>query len=736
MEKSKTGSEKYLQDYCDEAIAELVHDKVHLFKAYNYYSSIRDRMQFAHLEENYGIGTPTSVVFIPLIRKHIDALVGEFLSMPIEPTIACKDQATLSNIFREKQLEITTQVGNLLKNYLSNSILNIFYGEQQQTQEQEQKQDENIKRQIQEIEDSIDRNYISNYEITAQHLITYFLQDRKTDFKNKLKTLLLDLFITGETYYQVVPNKAGNGIEINILNPLNTFVDYNMKSPYLKDSYRAVNREWLSKQEIVAKYGEYLSDDDFKQLDDSRLDYSNNNMMLMNAINVRTGALLTDGILAGIEATPRYNTQPFNKLRLYPVYEVEWIDYEKSGKTFKSYRYSVTRIGSSIYILHGRDEESIRSISDPNNCTLKTNGIYHTTRTGIPYSLVLATADLQDKYDILHFYRENIIANSGSIGDWVDVAHLPAFLGEDLVERLQKWIAYKKTGTALFDSSQEGQMINTAFNGYDDTIKIQTIQAIDLAIQRVEETASSITGVFRERLGGIQQRDAVANVEMGMQQSFIITKQYDQIMQSLTREMLLDSLDLAKVVFKKGMKGMLILGENEKKLFTALPEYFTVTDFDIQLADTSEANKEKEFLKQAATQLISNNQADPELFIALSTSKSLTEMKYKLEKNIAKRKKENDQISQLTQQLEEAQNQLKQMDQQLKQAQNQLQQYNQQELELQRYKIDKDYEVNRYKAENQDSYNDEMVKLQQKRVELEALQLVDNNPKNDEIKND
>jgi hypothetical protein len=37
-----------------------------------------------------------------------------------------------------------------------------------------------------------------------------------------------------------------------------------------------------------------------------------------------------------------------------------------------------------------------------------------------------------------------------------------------------------------------------------------------LAIQDLENVASSITGVFRERLGGIQQRDAVANVEVGM----------------------------------------------------------------------------------------------------------------------------------------------------------------------------------------------------------------------------
>ena len=46
---------------------------------------------------------------------------------------------------------------------------------------------------------------------------------------------------------------------------------------------------------------------------------------------------------------------------------------------------------------------------------------------------------------------------------------------------------------------------------------MQTIQAFDLALQRVEDQTSSITGVFRERLNGIQQKDAVSNVEAGLE---------------------------------------------------------------------------------------------------------------------------------------------------------------------------------------------------------------------------
>jgi len=45
--------------------------------------------------------------------------------------------------------------------------------------------------------------------------------------------------------------------------------------------------------------------------------------------------------------------------------------------------------------------------------------------------------------------------------------------------------------------------MNTIYNGYDDTVKAQAIQAIQMAIEATEQTCSSITGVFRERLNGI-----------------------------------------------------------------------------------------------------------------------------------------------------------------------------------------------------------------------------------------
>ena len=122
-------SDDYLISHCDTAIAELVFDKISLVKAYNYYHGVRDRLQFSHLEHNYGIGNPTSIEFIPLVRKHIDALVGEYMSTNITPKISCKDRGTLNNMYREKQLQISGSIAQLLKSHLTNTLFAALKGD-------------------------------------------------------------------------------------------------------------------------------------------------------------------------------------------------------------------------------------------------------------------------------------------------------------------------------------------------------------------------------------------------------------------------------------------------------------------------------------------------------------------------------------------------------------------------------------------------------------------------------
>ena len=712
------------------AIAELVQEKTGIQKAYNYYNCKRDKEQFKYLEENFGIGQPTAVDFIPLIRKHIDALVGEYLNVPILPKVSCKDTETIHNIFREKQLKISTECYNLLQNNLKNNLLRMLGSKDMQ--------DLNIKEQLDKLVEDINENFISEYEIAGQNVVEYIIQSRNVDLVTKLRQLFVDLLVSGFTFYRVLPSSSGNNISIQCLNPLNVFPDLNYDSPYINESYRIVVRSYLTRNQILSKYGKDLSKEDVTKIEEMWSDsLETTGSYFVRSYN-HDGTPATDGIRAGEEVTPGYPEQHWYNKDLIPVYEVEWIE---TDKDFVEQRYSTVRIGSEIYILKGKDENVIRTKDAPNKATLTVNGVWFNNRDDEPFSMVQKCMVLQDRYDLLHFYRDNLIAQSGSVGDFINLPTLPSILGDDLSERLMKWKAYKKQGMALIDTSQDGQIgtgqapLNQIFNGYDDTVKVQAIQAIQLAIDSVEQTTSSITGVFRERLNGIQQRDAVSNVQTGINNSFIVTKQWHYQMDLVTREILLDSLNCAKIVYKDGLTGTLILGNKLQKIFTALPKYFTVTDHDIHIITSSEVIKEMEQIRALIPEFIKGGIVSADILMDIMTAKSLSEMKAKVNKSIKKQKAENNQIQQLTQQVEELQNQLQQAQQQLQQAQSKIESLNEAKLQIEREKNQMQYQLDDYKNKTDRSFKETQAENDTKRTEIELMQLYDGNPYNDEVKN-
>lgn len=730
----------------NSCISELVYEKIQLKKAYNYYHCIRDAEQFRHIEENYGIGVPTSVGFTPLIKKHIDVLVGEYLELDPDLQVSCKDEKTISNILHDKKLEIDKQQYLYLKDKLESAVISIL------VEKKVPVNDPFIEEELEKIRKDIDKSYVSQYEIAAQNVLNYIKNSRDIDLKNKLKELLTDLLITGICYYRTKPSGSKDNLDLEILNPLDTFVERNYNEFYLNKSPRAVIRKWMDKTQIMKEYGDELNAEARRKLDDilgkgwdnagavwvrtDRTTVVNNDGL------IETKEAPSPGILGGLEVAPMF---PWNEAGQYnyrdkpviPVYECEWLEWDDKNERLT--RHEGIKIGEEVYITRGESENIVRSISNPKDCTLSINGMFLSDKNGNPMSIVLNTMDLQDKYDLLIYYRDNLIATSGTVGDWVDVAHLPAFLGEEITERVAKWSAYKKNGLAFFDSSQEGaNIINTTFNGFDDTVKYQSIQAIQLAIESIEQQASSITGVFQEKLGGIQQRDAVSNVKVGVRQSTLLTKQYFHAMDLMYKEINYDLLNLAKIVYKNGLSGTIILGNRLSKVFTALPEYFTVTDFDIHIADSSETFQIKQDLKQTSVELIRAGAAGPDILVNILTAKNLTEIRDSINESMAERKAENDQIQQLTEQLKQAaemqknyENQIKQQQEELNKYQKEIQKNNSEKLEIEKQRV----AIEKQKVDDSKEYNDKIAHEKARQVDLEYLQLSDNNPYNDAIKN-
>ena len=716
-------------------IDDLTYDKVQLKKAYNYYHCIRDAEQFRHIEENYGIGTPTSVGFTPLIKKHIDVLVGEYLELDPDLQVSCKDERTVSNIMRDKQLRIHEAVFNKFKEKLENTIVKALLEGQETTD------DPFFAEEIEKLKKQVADSYISEYEMAAQNILNYIKNSRDIDLKNKMRELFTDLLIGGICYYRTRPSGGNNNLKLEILNPLDTFIERNHNDFYLNKSPRACVRRWLTREQIFAEYNSELSNEAKKKLkEDTTKGYESDNFIYVRHPNPRTGiprAGANIGLLGGLEVSPlRGVSEPYYHYsdNLIPVYECEWIEYEHD----KLVRHEGVKIGEEIYITRGESENIIRSASNPKECTLTINGIFFNDKNGNPFSIVLNTMDLQDRYDLTIYYRDALIANSGTVGDWVDVSNLPDFLGNELPERLAKWMAYKKQGYGIYDSSQEGaQIINTTFNGFDDTIKAQMIQAFDLVLQSIEQQASSITGVFAEKLGGIQERDAVSNVKVGIRQSTLLTKQYFSAMDLLYKEVNYDLLNLAKIVYKNGISGTLINGNKLNQIFTALPKYYTMTDFDIHIQDSTETFQAKENLRASSIELIKSGQANPAMIVNIMTARNITELKNYIDDAVKTQKEENNILSQLQQQVEQYKQQIQELSKQTNQLQTensnlqkQLEKNSNAKIEIERQRV----AIEEQEVRNKKEYDDRIAKAKERQVDIELLQITDSNPYNDKVK--
>ena len=727
----------------NSCIAELVYDKVALRKAYNYYHGVRDANQFKYLEENFGIGVPTAIGFTPLMKKHIDVLVGEYLELEPEMQVTCKDDETISKIQRDKQLKIDAEVHSYLMKYLHHALIDILMDSKEPVN------DPFIEKELERIKNDIENSFESDYEIAAQNILEYIKHNREIDLRNKLRELLTDLLIGGCCYYRVRP--YGGNLRIDVLDPLETVIERNPNAFFLNKSRRAVIRRWMTKDEILEEFGDDLTDIAVGKIEDYFSDILHGSALNdYVVVNSEMDYLLEDGstergktpgILAGLEVHPLYphDTDEWATTitnRTIPVYECQWLEFDK--KKNRSVLHEGVKIGNDVWITNGEPKYYIRSKSDGPSCKLNINGMFFNDKNGQPFSLIQSTMGLQDRYDLLTYYRDNLIATSGTIGDWVDAASLPDFLGVEMPERIQKWIAYKKNGIAWYDSSQEGaQLINTTFNGYDDSIKSQAIQAIQLAIDSIEQQASSISGVFAQKLGQIQEREAASNVKVGIHQSTLLTKQYFHAMDLMQREACYDLLNLAKYVFKDGLTGTIVLGDRLVKTFTALPEHFTMTDYDIHIADSSEAYQKLQTAQQLNFELIKGGQVDAEMAFDILDSRSLTELKKRLTLAIRNKKAENNMVQQLQEQVQQYESNLKQdqktisdLQNEIKRLQSQVQANDQAKLQLESKRV----EIEEKEAQDKKDYNDKLIEVKNKQLDAEMMQIWDGNPYNNQIR--
>lgn len=133
-------------------------------------------------------------------------------------------------------------------------------------------------------------------------------------------------------------------------------------------------------------------------------------------------------------------------------------------------------------------------------------------------------------------------------------------------------------------------------------------------------------------------------------------------------------------------------------------------------------------------EFIKSGQLPADILFDVMSSKSLSEIKYKVKKAMRIQKEENNTIQQLQQKLEEVTQQAQQLQSELQKAQQEIKQLDQQKMQLEQQKMQLENKVEWYKAETDRQYKQVQAELATKRTEIEIRQLRDGNPYNDQIR--
>lgn len=741
-EKQKL-SKDYLEGNANHWIANLIRDKKHIKTLRDYYSGIRDAKDFEYLTDNFGIGSPSTLKFTNLIKPRIDSLVAQIEEDSHDYAVSCTDTKTIDTIQETRKRKKIESVLQSLEKFGASIKQSIQSGGRPATYSE-------VRAGIKSIESKLDSNFLSDFEIAAHKVLTYFDKSNRLDIKRKLATLALDLLITGECYWRVSLNRLGSDPIFEVIKPENFFHNKSTNSPYLDSTDAVVRREFMSHKEVAMKYGKYMTADQLKTLFGQRF-LSTYGRAMGSGIDLDVYYSDDDPVLG---------QKHYSFAHTIEVMHVEWlatneVEAEEEdqlsaaesniNKPIKKLRridrYECTRIGGTEFVNCGKSSNIIRSADNPNYCTFSYGGIVYNDRGGKPYSVVGSMKDLQDIYDLTIFFRDNLVANSGVQGDRINVAGIPKVLGNDFMERLFRFIALKKNGLELIDPTEQGAQLFNHYGSFDNTVNGNSLIAIDSLLRSIESQADVLAGTNPHMLGDIRERDAVKNVEVGIKRSLMINQSLFELFRANHLNIMSSLLQNAQKSYISGKKISYIAGA-ESYVFDILPETFCHTDYAINISYTSKDAQKLAEIKQLAKDLIIAQAIDPDVIAKTVMSDSVTEISKLITENWNKRKEETNQLTNTLSQLEQVNKQLKELQMELNNAKQQLEaskasdtQIKQQETAAKIQNNNEDLAIKREKLNIDRDYNDKQIELKKEIVQLEREQLYLDTGSSREVKN-
>lgn len=751
-EKQKL-TKDYFEAEAQRAIDSMVVRKRQIKKARNYYAGKRDMLDFEFLEDIYGMQNPIDLGFSNIIKPRVDALVGlSLLSDPLfsvcyvdKETMLADEKIKTKALKKELLAAITKDSKALMETDAANKTAGGVKNKQEKSLE------DKIKTRFEALYKKYTEDFQSGFLIAAQHILQLIETDYDIDLSNVKKEFSKDYFITGEAYMR--KRYMGEGVDpkIEICLPEEIYDNRPKRDKDYKRTNVVINRRRVSTHQVLKEIGNILTKEEARKISDLYIHFDDNDTRYYRHVSTEEGLDYGDDSYKDEDYFDNYVEDGFRsndiieEFNTVDFYHVEWLASSEipdgnGGFVYREDRYECYRINDALYVGGRRCDEAPRSASKPWQTCISYVSAINCTRTGHIQSMVNDMRELQDLYDIILFFRNNSIAHSGVSGSRVNVAAIPKNLGKKFMDRLTKWITLRKQGIELIDPTEEGASSFSNYGSFDASIDGNTINSINAVLESLTVQADIISGVPRQMLGVIAQRDAVQNVKVGIEQVSVLSLEYFREVDRALNRAVQGTLDNFKYAYRNNPRQGIIRNGAAMIPMLAAPEGFSMADFSVSVVSAGIEKVKLVKIQELAQQFAKLGIVDPDVLVGIINKRSVLEIEALLKKAVARKKKENADMQSMQQQLEEAGKVIQQMEAEINRLKNNATQIDEKRIQVQR---ESNASTSRWKERELDikeKASDENIKIEKDElflkkgmVELEKEQMLSGSGREKEV---
>jgi hypothetical protein len=653
---------------------------------------------------------PDAIQHYPIITPRVNVLVGEEKRRKFDWSVQIINPDTLSKIKEDKKRMVDQKIMEMLQSDVS---------------------DDDLEKELQKYGDYINFDYQDIREKRANLLLKNYIA--KLDMKIAFQQGFKDALIMGEEIYMF--DIVNGNVTFEKLNPLKVHTLRGGYSNKIEDSDVIVLDDFWAPGKIQDHFYNDLSEVEVAELDEGSMTGDNKNLDgVTEAVDDAAGIrmLQRESMDSYIESTGIFNKQEaygrdtyvdssgnVRVLRMFwrsmrKVLKIEYFDEMGQQQTkFRSEEYIIdkdkgetskalwipqwwkgVKIGKDIYLQIKPKEIQYNKLDEPsfNSCGIV--GQVHNSNDEESVTMVDRSKPFQYLYDI-SWYRVNeaLAKYMGSIVE-LDLAKVPTGW------TVTKWLYFaRKSGISVVDSFKEGQkgmakgklagsVGNTTGRVLEQRVGdfIQThIQMMEFAKAQMDE----ITGVSRQRLGQVENRETVGGVERAVSQSNHITEELFTMHDHCKKRCFQILLETAKIALKgRQTKFSYIADDHTRQLAEIDGDEFAEEEYGLMVSNDDEINRMEQRLDGMVQMGLQNQMLSFSTAIKIYNSPSIREVQRLIQKD--------------EQQMKESQS--KQAEDQNKQAQAQMEQAaleKQQEQSLDLEKFNREDETKRYIAELQ-----------------------------------